>query len=102
MWRLEYDGAGYFRIVNDTGDKVLDVPDESNESGVKLHLWDDNGGDHQAWRPIDQGQGAYRIVNKNSGLYLGVSSGSTEAAAAVEQQNESGGDEQVWEIVVAE
>lgn len=101
VWRLEYDGAGYFRIVNDDAGKVLDVPDESSEPGVGLHLWDDNGGDHQAWRPIDQGQGEYRIVNKNSGLYVGVSSGSMQVTAAVEQQSESGGDEQVWEIVVA-
>jgi hypothetical protein len=100
VWRLDYDGAGFFRLVNDGAGKVLDVPDESSEPGVPLHLWDGNGGDHQSWRVVDLGEGQYNIVNKNSGHYLGAPAGST-AGAAMEQQAQSGGDEQVWEIVVA-
>lgn len=100
VWRLNYDAAGYFRLTNDDGGKVIDVPDESTASGVDLGLWDDNGGDHQAWRLIDQGQGLYRVQNKKSGLYLGVAGGSTEAAASVQQQS-SGGDEQLWEITAS-
>ncbi len=101
-WQLNYDGAGYFRIANADGGKVIDVPDESTVAGVDLKLWDDNGGDHQAWRLIDVGGGEYRIRNKKSGLVLGVSGGSSEPAATVQQQNDAGGDEQVWAIAVAE
>ncbi len=101
-WRLNYDGAGHFRITNDSSDKVVDVPDESEEAGVDLHLWDDNGGDHQAWRLMDRGEGEYRIVNKKSGHSLGVADGSTEVGAAIQQQSERQGDEQVWRIVIAE
>lgn len=101
-WRLNYDGEGYFRLTNDAGDKVIDVPDESTEPGTHVHLWDNNGGDHQVWRLVDIGQGEYRVKNKKSGLVLGVAAGSTEAAAAVEQQEESGGDEQIWTISVAD
>jgi hypothetical protein len=102
IWRLDYDGAGYFHLTNEAGGKVLDVPDESPDAGVSLDLWDDNGGDHQAWRVIDIGQGEYRIRNKNSGLYIGVAGASTDPGAIIEQQAQSGGDEQIWEIVVAE
>ena len=102
VWRFNYDGAGYFGIINDAGDKVIDVPDESTEAGVHVHLWDDNGGDHQVWRLVDIGGGEYRIMNKKSGLVLGVSGASTEAAAAIEQQTDAGGDEQIWSISVAD
>src|SRR5690606_6500751 len=102
IWRLDYDGAGHFRIVNDAGGKVLDVPDESAAAGTDLHLWDGNGGEHQAWRVIDIGQGEYRILNKKSGHYLGVSAGSTQPAATIQQQTESGGDEQIWEMAIAQ
>ncbi|HEY6723712.1 MAG TPA: RICIN domain-containing protein [Polyangiaceae bacterium] len=102
VWRLNYDGEGYFRLTNAAGDKIIDVPDESTEPGTHLHLWDDNGGDHQVWRLVDIGQGAYRVINKKSGLVLGVAGGSTEAAAAVEQQVESDGHEQIWTIAVAD
>lgn len=101
VWRLNYDGAGYFGITTDGGSKVIDVPDESTEPGTDVHLWDDNGGDHQVWRLIDVGQGEYRIMNKKSGLVLGVAGASTEAAAVVEQQEPSDGDEQIWTISVA-
>ena len=102
VWRFNYDGAGYFGIANAAGDKVIDVPDESTEPGVHVHLWDDNGGDHQVWRLIDIGNGEYRVMNKKSGLVLGVSGASAEAAATIEQQDDSGGDEQIWSIGVAE
>ena len=90
------------RCGTTTAGKVIDVPDESEQAGIHLHLWDDNGGDHQAWRLIDIGEGEYRIRNKKSGLYVGVAGGSTETDATIEQQRESDGEEQIWEIVVAE
>ncbi len=102
VWRFNYDGAGYFRLTNEDGGKVLDVPDESTAAGVHLHLWGDVDGDHQAWRLIDLGQGEYRLRNKKSGHYVGVTGASTAAGAAIEQQALSAGDEQVWRIVVAE
>ncbi len=101
VWRLNYDGAGYFRITNQAGGKVIDVPDESTDAGTHVHLWDDNGGAHQAWRLIDLGRGRYRVRNKNSGLYLGVSGGSSVDGAGIEQQAQSDGDTQTWRVVVA-
>lgn len=96
-WRLNYDGAGYFRVTNENGDNIIDVPDESTDAGTHLHLWDDNGGDHQVWRVVDQGNGDFRLRNKKSGLYIGVIGASAAAGTGIEQQA-SGGDEQVWHI----
>ncbi len=101
QWQLDYDGVGYFRLVAEVGGKVVDVPDESTETGVHLHLWDATGADNQAWRLRDAGSGEYRLQNRNSGLYIGVADGSTSEGATVEQQAETGGDEQVWQIAPA-
>jgi hypothetical protein len=96
-WRLNYDGAGYFRVTNENGSNIIDVPDESSDPGTHLHLWDDNDGDHQVWRIVDLGNGDFRIRNKKSGLYIGVTGGSVSANAAIEQQA-AAGDEQTWHI----
>ena len=101
VWKLDYDGAGFFHVQNVAGGTVIDVPDESTSAGVDLHLWEDNGGDHQAFRVIDLREGRYQLRNKKSGLLLGVAAGSVEASARIQQQDESGGDEQVWRIEIA-
>jgi Ricin-type beta-trefoil lectin domain-like len=100
-WHFSYDNAGHFRIGNDEGDKIIDVPDESTSAGTHLHLWDDNGGAHQGWKLVDLGAGYVQIVNKSSGLFLGVAGASTEAGAAIEQQA-AGGDEQIWKTGIAQ
>lgn len=97
-WRLNYDAAGHFRITVASGSKVIDVPDESTQAGIALHLWSDTGGAHQAWYVQDLGQGDFKLRNKNSGLYIGVAGASLENSARVEQQS-AGGDEQIWQIV---
>lgn len=101
VWRLNYDGAGSFHLTNAASDKVLDVPDESTDPGIAVHLWSNNDGDHQAWRLIDVGEGEYRVRNKKSGLDLGVAGGATEAGARVEQQTPTEGDEQIWRVDIA-
>lgn len=101
VWRLNYDGEGYFRLTHETGGKVLDVPDEAEEPGIAVHLWEDLGGDNQAWRLLDLGEGKYRVRNKNSGLELGVAAGSTDVAARIEQQTPGEGDAQIWRVEVA-
>lgn len=97
-WRLNYNGAGHFRITSEAANQVVDVPDESTAAGTALKLWDDVGGDHQAWALLDQGGGDYRLRNQKSGLYLGARGGS--GSAAVEQQAATSGDEQLWHIDV--
>ncbi len=94
-FRLNYDAAGYFKLTSVDGGTVIDVPDESSQDGILLHLWDDNGGAHQAWKLIDVGQGKYRIQNKNSELYIGVTAGAVAPGSTIEQQS-LGGQEQVW------
>ena len=101
-WRFNYDGEGYFRIATDAGGKILDVPDESDQAGQALHIWDDHGGDNQVWRLIDLGDGNFRVQNKKSGLFVGVRDGVDTAGAVVEQQASSSGTEQVWSIRIAE
>jgi Ricin-type beta-trefoil lectin domain-like/Glycosyl hydrolases family 43 len=97
-WTFSYNGSGHMELHTDSGDKVLDVPDESTDSGALLALWDDVNGPHQGWRIVDLGGGEYQLRNQNSGHYLSVAQGSTESGAPVEQSAASNGDEQIWRI----
>ncbi len=96
-FRLNYNGAGYFALTHETGGTVIDVPDESTEAGVELHLWSDNDGDHQVWKLIDLGAGQYKIRNKNSGLYMTSSASPARPGTTIEQQP-GGGDAQIWHL----
>ena len=100
--RLNYNADGHFRLTHASGGTVIDVPDESVTANTHLQLWEDNGGDHQAWRLIDTGEGSYLIENKKSGLFVGVAGGATTPGAGIEQQPKTGGSEQLWILRVEE
>jgi hypothetical protein len=100
-WKLDYNAAGYFKLATASGKKVVDVPNESAAAGQDLKLYDDNGGDHQAWRVIDLGQGAFRIRNEKSGHYLGAE-GSTSGSTVGQESDADADAAQIWQISVAD
>lgn len=99
IWRLNYDGSGYFRITNSKSGKILDVPDESIADGVELIQYDNHDGDNQVWRLVDLGDGELKLRNKKSNKVAAVVQGSTADAAPVEQRTEGDGPEQRWKLV---
>jgi hypothetical protein len=99
VWSLAYNGAGFFRLQNETTRKVLDVLDESVADGAPLGLWDDLGGDNQLWSVVDLGNGRYKMKNKSSGKFVAVAQGSLQADAAILQRSGSTGEEQQWQFV---
>ncbi|MFF7363619.1 RICIN domain-containing protein [Streptomyces sp. NPDC008125] len=50
LWQLRHGSAGYFRIRNANGGRVLGVLDASTAQGAQLVQWDDNGTDDHLWR----------------------------------------------------
>ena len=98
-WKLNYDGAGFFRITNAKSQKIIDVSDESTSDGAKLLQWDDHGGDNQVWLIVDIGGGRFKLKNKKSNKFAAVVDGSTADGAAVEQRASSDAEEQQWKVV---
>ncbi|WP_438445479.1 CBM35 domain-containing protein [Gorillibacterium sp. sgz5001074] len=47
-WKLEQVNE-YYKIVNKSNGKVLDVSNESYDNGANVHLWDYVGKDNQLW-----------------------------------------------------
>lgn len=97
-WTLDYDGAGYFRVINANSGKVLDVPSASTADGAALVQFASNGGANQKWRVVDLGGGAVLLVNKNSGKVAEVSGASSANAAAIDQRTVNGGANQIWQM----
>jgi hypothetical protein len=97
-WRLDYDGAGYFRVTNVNSGKLLDVPSASTADGAALVQFTSNGGNNQKWRVVDLGGGAVRLVNKNSGKVAEVFQFSSADAAVIDQWTVNSGTNQIWQM----
>jgi hypothetical protein len=99
-WTLDYDGAGYVRVINVNSGKVLDVPSASTANGTALVQFTSNNGNNQKWRLIDLGGGDVRLVNKNSGKVAEVFRASSADGAAIDQWIATGGNNQIWQMTV--
>ena len=89
---------GTYRISSTQG-KSLDVPGDSNLSGTKLHIWDQNGTGAQRWRLTSTGDGYYTIMNQDSGKYLDVPGGSAENGVLIQIWDGNNTDSQKWAII---
>ncbi len=97
-WSLDYDGAGYFRVINGNSGKLLDVPSASTANGTALIQFTSNNGNNQKWRVVDLGGGDVRIVNKNSGKLVQVRQASPANGAVIDQSMVTGADHQIWQM----
>src|SRR5262249_11471835 len=99
-WRLQYDGAGYFKIVNVNSNKLMDVNSGSTADGAEIIQYTDNGGAHQRGVPIDRGGGACgdrREVHRRTRGGQGgaaVERASLNSGATLTQMTASGGNSQ--------
>lgn len=86
---------------NLSGNKVLDVPSASSESGKKIQLYTSNGSDAQKFEiNRDSKTGYYSIKNVNSQLLLGLEKNSdgTYKKYVVQQESDSSNNSQKWII----
>lgn len=68
------------------------------KDGGPLHLWSEDGGDHNYWTPVREGL-YFTFKSPTSKNYLSVADASKEADKAVVQKAKSDGKEQVWEVI---
>ncbi len=97
LFRLEYDGEGYYKIINEKSGKLLDVVGTGNEANVDQ--WEDNGGnDNQRWVIRKSSQGNYNIVSKRDSLYLDAYRSGTGNGTNIEVYDQSGGKGQEFKL----
>lgn len=74
-YEVSYVADGYYRIVNKSSGKVIEVTRGSRELKANIQQADWNGTDGQLWRFADTGRGSYFIKSK-VGTFMDSSSGS--------------------------
>ena len=74
-FRLRIDSEGYYEIENIRSNKLLDVVQSIQGSGMNVDQWSNNGGtDNQKW-VIEKGIEGYKIKSKLNGWYLNLENG---------------------------
>jgi Tfp pilus assembly protein FimT len=87
-----------YKLVNQCGNKVMDVQGVSMADGANVLQWSWNGGENQQWRVESVSAGYYKLTAKHSGKVLDVKGISTVDGANVDQWSWNGGANQQWRI----
>jgi hypothetical protein len=90
------DPDSTFLIMSRASGLVLDIPDASNDPGVQVQQYPENGGDNQKWRLEPVGDNSWKIRSVSSGLVLDVEHASGDNHARVIQWPDTGGRNQQW------
>lgn len=94
-FRVEYNGNGFYKIMNWNSGKSLDVAGASDKEGANLQQYTYNGSDAQLWEIYDAGNGYYYVVS-NLGTCIDLASGSVVNGANIQMADLSGKDTQKW------
>jgi Tfp pilus assembly protein FimT len=87
-----------YRLVNQCGNKVLDVKGVSTADGANVQQYTWNGGANQQWEIQSTSPGYYKLTAQHSGKVLDVKGVSTADGANVQQYTWNGGANQQWSI----
>ncbi len=91
-----------YKIVSFCSGKVLDVPKNQMENGIKIQQWDYWGGTNQQWKlmPVSGHDGLFTIRSLQSGKVLDVpKSKVTENGVRIQQWSYGEGMNQHWRIL---
>ena len=93
-FKIEYDGLGYYKIVNINSGKVLDAAWGGMTSGTNVWQYEDNGTDSQKWVIQKTSDGYYNIISKLNGLYIDITNGDSSNGTNVQLYEGNGSDAQ--------
>lgn len=94
QWSFQYNGAGYYKIVNVHSGLVLDVEGQRVTSGANVLQWQWNGGKNQLWGVKKINDNTVEIYSALNGLPLDVYGASTANLANIETYYYNGGSNQ--------
>ena len=85
-FKLEYQGNGYYRIVNIKSGKVLDVAGAVAKDGTNVWQYTWNGSKAQLWKIVNtgDGNGSYFIQSMLGNYVLDITNGQIKAGANVQ------------------
>ncbi|WP_324677489.1 PA14 domain-containing protein [Hymenobacter sp. GOD-10R] len=95
QWKIESVGDGYYRVVVQGSNKVLEVLGSETSNGTPMSLWTYYSGNNQLWRIEPVGEGYYKLIAKHSRKAL-TSKIPTEGG--IQQWRYSGREDQQWKL----
>lgn len=95
QWKIETAGDGFYRLLVQGSNKVLEVLGSSTSNGAPLSLWSFYSGNNQIWRIEEVGDGYYKVIAKHSRKAL---SAKDSIEGGVQQWRYSGKGNQQWKL----
>ncbi|MBX0291610.1 RICIN domain-containing protein [Hymenobacter sp. HSC-4F20] len=95
QWKIETAGDGFYRLLVQGSNKVLEVLGSSTSNGAPLSLWSFYSGNNQIWRIEEVGDGYYKVIAKHSRKAL---SAKDSIEGGVQQWRYSGKENQQWKL----
>ncbi|OUJ74229.1 hypothetical protein BXP70_10915 [Hymenobacter crusticola] len=95
QWKIESVGEGYYRIVVQGSNRVLEVLGSETSNGTPLSLWTYYSGNNQLWRIEPVGEGYYKLIAKHSRKAL---TSKIPAEGGLQQWRYSGREDQQWKL----
>jgi Ricin-type beta-trefoil lectin domain-like len=92
------DPDSTFLILSRASGLVLDIPDASNNPGVQIQQFPENGGGNQKWKLVPVQGNYWNTQSVSSGLVLDVEHSSGDNHARILQWPNNGGRNQQWEF----
>ena len=85
-FKLEYQGNGYYRILNQKSGKVLDVAGATAKDGTNVWQYTWNGSKAQLWKIVNtgDGNGSYFIQSMLGNYVLDITNGQIKAGTNVQ------------------
>jgi glucose/arabinose dehydrogenase len=85
QWKFAPTTDGYYQIVSQTTNKVIDVIAISMDDRAPIILWDYLGGGNQQWKPVQSTDGYTQFIARHSGKAIDLLDGNQNEGAVVAQ-----------------
>ncbi|GGF26768.1 hypothetical protein GCM10011383_42890 [Hymenobacter cavernae] len=95
QWKIESVGEGYYRIVVQGSNRVLEVLGSETSNGTPLSLWTYYSGNNQLWRIEEVEGGYYKLTAKHSRKAL---TAKLAAEGGIQQWRYNGHEDQQWKL----
>ena len=98
QWQFVASEDQYYKLLNKSTGKALDIMLGGSENGTWLHQWDSVSSDSQLWYVEETSDGFYKIKSKVSGKCVDIVGMSQEDGTRQQIWEDLNGDNQQWKL----
>jgi glucose/arabinose dehydrogenase len=98
QWKFNPTSDGYYQIVSQQTNKVIDVIGISMDDRAPLILWDYLGGGNQQWKPVQNAEGYTQFIARHSNKAIDLLDFNKNEGAVVAQYPINTSSAQQWRV----